>query len=145
MTTQEQDASVKLIWRCAWFHAICELGNLELQHQKWLDPTNTNPHWSFIEFMCSYFDDLGIRDCYASALNTGRITADEFKAINEFHNALLRYNPPGGDDWDNAKILADPAWHLVVAEAKRARKRLVDLTSDPDERLILLREACGEE
>jgi hypothetical protein len=39
-----------------WFASVAEIADIDLQHRKWLDPTNTNPHWSYIEFVCSYPD-----------------------------------------------------------------------------------------
>lgn len=51
------------IWRIRWLDSLLELSDLKLQ-QRWLDKTNLNPHWSYIEFCCCYFDDLNLTEGY---------------------------------------------------------------------------------
>jgi len=34
----------------------------------WLDPTNRNPHWSYGEIMCSYFNDVLLEVCSKRSL-----------------------------------------------------------------------------
>ena len=45
-------------WRQRWLSSFNELTSIELQQKSWLDRFNKNSHWSFVEFMCSYFDNL---------------------------------------------------------------------------------------
>jgi len=41
----------KELWRDRWLSCINELTSIELQRKSWLDKSNTNPHWTFVEFI----------------------------------------------------------------------------------------------
>ena len=73
-------------WRKRWLGSINELTSIELQRSSWLDNDNTNPHWSFVEFMCCYFDDLVIDDNYKFELENNWITRTEYQIISEWHS-----------------------------------------------------------
>jgi len=104
----------------------------------WLDSKNTNPHFSFIEYFCCYFDDLNLSDGgYDWALSEGMLSADEVTAVAEFHQTADAYDSPT-DDYDQQAILADPKWTEVVAAAKRAQDALSQLIDDAHERRFLL-------
>ena len=66
-------------WRSRWLSCLNELTSIELQKKSWVDKSNTNPHWSFVEFMCSYFDDLAIDNQYEYPLTENWITKNEFE------------------------------------------------------------------
>ena len=51
--------------------------------------------------------------------------------------AIDAYTPPRGDDYDNAAVLADPAWHRVVEAADQARSRLLAIAIDEGEKEVL--------
>lgn len=103
----------------------------------WLDEANTNPHFSFVELRCSYFDDLGLSDGgYGWALAEGLVSADESAAVENFHHIAGIYESPA-DDYDHHAILADPTWAEVVAAARQAQAALLGLIDDPRERLLL--------
>jgi hypothetical protein len=74
-------------WRPAWLSSIQEFADLDTQRAKWLDPENTNPHWSFREFMCCYFDDIGLDESelgYSGWIEHGLITAAEAAAVERY-------------------------------------------------------------
>ena len=48
------------------------------------------------------------------------------------------YSAPTGDDYNNAAILNDPAWHQVVEAAEQARQQLLTAITNHDERQMLL-------
>jgi hypothetical protein len=100
----------------------------------WLDVKNTNPHWSYIEFVCSYPDDDQLDD----ARNKGWLAAGEVKILNEFRQVLMAHDAPNDNDWDNGAVLNDSAWHTVVDAAQKATASLLVIVSDPVGRAALL-------
>jgi hypothetical protein len=120
--------------RTSWFSQVYQISDLGLQRRTWLDLTNQNPHWSYIEFVCSYPDD----DQLLYAHKQGWLTAKEFKILSAFRRTLIGYSPPGGNHYDNAAVLSDPAWQSVAEAAERARQQLLSITTDQLEREMLL-------
>lgn len=120
--------------RRSWFGQVNELSDIALQRRTWLDTTNENPHWSYVEFVCSYPD----RDQLLDALKNDWLTLGEFEILSELGRLLDSYSPPGGNDYGHAAVLDDPAWHSIVDAAERARQRLLSTTSDRQEREMLL-------
>jgi hypothetical protein len=120
-------------WRRGWLSRIQEFADEETQRRSWLDPTNTNPHFSFIEYNCTYFDDLRLSEGYQWALEEGLVSADEIAAVAAFHAVLDAYESPT-DDYDHEAILADPKWAAIVVAAKRAQDALLNIINDPQER-----------
>jgi hypothetical protein len=122
-------------WRTNWLCSVQKFADDEKQRRSWLDPTNTNPHFSFAEYMCCYFDDLGLSDNgYDWALEQGLVSADEVAA--DFHTTARGYESPT-DYYDHRAILADPNWMKVVASAKRAQAALLAVIGDAQERRLL--------
>ena len=132
LTVHEPVASQLL--RHWWFCRVGELADLGLQRRTWLDTTNRNPHWSYIEFLESYPKD----DQLSHARNKGWLTADEFDVLQHLRSILVAYTPPGDNSYDNAAILDDPAWRSVVEAAECAKQLLLSMTSDQHEREMLL-------
>lgn len=114
----------KNLWRERWLSCINELTSLDLQKKSWLDKTHTNPHWSFIEFMCSYFDDLAIDDNYKYQLDKAWVTKVEFEIIKNWHIALDKYKSPKNDDYDNEAILNDHIWIEILQIGMETRNEL---------------------
>ena len=125
-------------WRLRWWGCLSDFADIDLQRRRWLDPENTNPHWSYVEFMCSYLDDLLHDRGYHWASNEGLITEEEVQTVAALHGLLDRHEAPQGDDYDNEKVLNDPAWHEVVKSAKEAQASLLAILNDPDEKRALL-------
>ncbi len=132
--TDEPDEVVARRLRCYWFSSLREISDLALQRRRWLDPANRNPHWSYIEFVCSYPDHDQLADAHAR----GWLTAAEFRIMSEFLQTLSAHSAPTGDDHDNAAVLDDPAWHAVVTAAQLARQELISVVTDDIARQTLL-------
>jgi hypothetical protein len=128
-------------WRFMWLSCIQQVSDFEQQTQNWLDPQNSNPHWSFVEYVCSYFDDCLLTENdggYQRKLTRGWVTPEEAAVVASWHDLFERYQSPNQDDYDDRAILADPSWRKVVAEAGRARAALLDIISDREERQFLM-------
>lgn len=113
-------------WRKRWLSSINELTSIELQRISWLDKENTNPHWSFVEFMCCYFDDLAIDDSYKYQLERNWVTETEYQIILDWHSKLDKYEAPNKGDYDVAKILEDKNWLRIVELGERVKERLAN-------------------
>ena len=120
--------------RTGWFGSVSEIADIELQRRTWLDPANQNPHWSYIEFVCSYPD----YDQLYQAHREGWLSAQELKILEDLHRKLDAHSAPGGNEYDNAAVLADPEWHVVVAAAERAKQQLLSIVHKQCERETLL-------
>jgi hypothetical protein len=123
----------RMRWRLQWLACLQDFADLDLQFRMWLDPSNTNPHWSFVEFMCSYFDDTLHQRDYSWALGQGLVTPREAEAVASLHQALISYQAPNGDDFDNLAVLRDPAWRAITVEAARSLEHLSPLLTVPAE------------
>ena len=129
----------KKLWRERWLGCINELTSLDLQKKSWLDMTQTNPHWSFVEFMCSYFDDLGIDDNYEYSIEKGWLTNNEFEIIKDWHEALDNYDSPKNDNHNPVSILNDPKW-LAILQIGLIMKNKLSVTLNETEKKILTEE-----
>lgn len=110
--------------RTLWLGALAEIADLDLQRRTWLNPANTNPHWSYVEFVCSYPDADQLRE----GREKGWLSPAESQILLDFEQRLSAHQSPTGNDYDNEAILNDPAWHSVVQAAQKA---LLDLSALP--------------
>ena len=131
MTNSDKDK-----WRKKWLGCINELTSLGLQEKSWLDRTNTNPHWSFVEFMCSYFDDLAIDDNYKDSLKNGWVTEQEFEIIRDWHEALDKYETPKNDDYDNDAVLNDLKWLGILQTGVQVKFKLTETLSEREKQIL---------
>ena len=115
----------KEIWRKQWLLAISELTNYDLQRKTWLDLTNFNPHFSFAEFMCYYFDDLLADITFTDYIQMGWISPTEYDILKEWHDKLAAYQSPNNQDSNNEAVLNDPKWQAIVKEGETARLNLL--------------------
>ena len=121
-------------WRANWLGSIQEFADDKGQRRLWLDSTNTNPHLSFVECICCYFDGLALSDGgYEWARIQGLVSDSEMAAVRPFHHITRAYRSPAGD-YNHQAILDDPKWAEIVAAAKQAQTALLNLLGDPDER-----------
>lgn len=127
----------KELWRDRWLICINELTSIELQRKSWLDKSNENPHWTFVEFMCSYFDDLGIDNNYEYQLEEGWISKDEFETIKLWHELLNKYDSPKNYEYDVEAILEDKSWQLIVEEGHKAKSVLIKKLSEKELQILL--------
>ena len=130
-----------------WLSSIQAFSDSDTQRTRWLDPAERNPHFSFVECMCSYFDDayLGEDDAYQKQLAAGKLSEEEVAAVAEFHAMADCYDSPNDDDWDTKAILEDAKWQAVVDAAQRAQWRLLPLLTDSTERDALIQPLDWEE
>ncbi len=123
-------------WRRNWLDAIAYFEDVETQRRRWLDPTETNPHWSFVEIMCGYFDDCSLDLGYRYWIDKGHLTAEEAEAVSEFHSLADSYKAPNGD-YDRKSVLEDPNWHTVCEAARESASRLRVLLTDANEKALI--------
>ena len=125
----------KEIWRQRWLDAINELTSLDLQKKSWLDRQNTRPHWTFVEFMCSYFDDL-LFDGYNYYIDCGWVSRQEYEIIQDWHETLEKYKSPNNDDYDDDAVLNDTKWLHIIQTGADAKNKLSEILQ-PDEKTFL--------
>lgn len=126
----------KGLWRERWLNCINQLTSFDLQKISWVDKTHKNLHWSFVEFICSYFDDLAIDDNYKWQLDKGWVTNKEFEIIENWHIALDNYKSPNNDDYDNEAILNDPIWKEILQIGIKARNELEKILNDTERQFL---------
>lgn len=125
-------------WRIKWLSSVQEFADAESQRRLWLDPANTNLHSTFVEYLCCYFDDLGLSvGGYDWAVNKKLVTAPEVAAVSRFHQLAGSYESPT-EDYDHGPILEDAKWAEVVEAAKRPQADLFALLDHPHERQFLM-------
>lgn len=107
--------------RSGWLSLVSEIADLDLQRRTWLDPSNRNPHWSYIEFVSSFPD----REQISQGLQEGWLKEAEGDALNDLRVAIDAYSPPGNDPYDNAAVIGDPAWRSVAAAAELVKRQLL--------------------
>ena len=71
----DEAADLRRTVRLSWLSCLNEFANIELQRRMWLDPANTNPHWSDVEIMCSYLDDVLVDRSYDTLVAQGLVSA----------------------------------------------------------------------
>jgi hypothetical protein len=126
-------------WRKSWLQSLLGLADFDLQKERWLHKDITNPAWTYVEFMCGYFDDLQIRDAgqdYEAIIKDGRVSKAEYECIKDFHQALSAYKDPNNDAYNVEAIISDPKWQRVVSIGAAAVKKLEPLITDPQEHEI---------
>jgi len=124
------------LWRNRWLSCINELTSFELQKKSWIDEINSNPHWSFVEFMCNYFDDLGIDNNYEYQLKKEWVSEKELETIIKWHELLDKYNSPKNDDSNHLSIIEDKTWKLIIQEGKKAVSELLKDLSENEIQIL---------
>jgi len=117
--------------RRQWFGSVYEIADIGYQRRTWLTPPTPSPHWSYVEFSCSYPDADQLR----FARDHGHLSSTEFDLLFAVDEELLSYR--ANDDYNNAAILEDPGWHAVIAKAETVRQQLLAITMDAVERSYL--------
>jgi hypothetical protein len=118
--------------RRQWFDSVYEIADIEYQRRTWLTPPDRSPHWTYVEFCCSYPD----ADDLQAARDNGYLSAEVFELLAALDEALVSYT--AADAYDHRAILEDPNWHAVVAKAEQIRQQLLTLTVDPVEQRHLM-------
>ncbi len=123
-------------WRENWLKSINELTSFEIQKKTWLDFENTNPHWSFIEFISCYFDDLVISENYDDEIKTGLVTKEEYETIKEWHNLIAEYKAPNNDNYNHEKILEDKIWVEILKIGEKAKRDLSGIINKTEKKIL---------
>uniref|UniRef100_UPI00404ADE48 hypothetical protein n=1 Tax=Flavobacterium sp. TaxID=239 RepID=UPI00404ADE48 len=123
--------SEKEIWRERWLVSINELTSIDLQKKFWLMKDNENPHWTFVEFICCYFDDLSLDDDYFDVLKCNWVSVEEFEILKKWHFELKSYNSPNDDDYNHELILTDKKWVELVEFGKKVNEELLKFLISP--------------
>lgn len=124
------------LWREQWLKSINELTSLALQKSKWIDVHDSNPHWSFTEFICCYFDDVLDGNDYQKFIRFDWISKDEYEIIKDWHEMLDQYYSPSQNDFDSLSILNDLKWIEITKAGNIAKVNLSILLSQ-DEKFLL--------
>lgn len=128
--------SLRANLRRLWLECLSDLTNLELQ-QRWLNREISNPAWTYVEFICAYFDDLLCPNGdYEFLIRDGFVTAEEHRCIEDFHNALSQYKEPNGV-YDPEAILNDPRWKEIVALGRKSIDMLAMILPQADREILL--------
>jgi len=141
----ELDEDAKRQWRYRTFASVASLGDIEFQRATWLDPDMQNPAYTFVEFF-EVFYDANAGEYEASnpekrkapfnyQVRQNVLSSEERDIMWPVHLEMAGYET--ADDYDHAQILADPAWHRVVATAATATSALQALLKKPEERAAL--------
>jgi hypothetical protein len=133
-------AEFRATWRTNWLSSIQELADLDMQRATWLNPHGKNPHFSFVEYVTCYFDDLRFGEeegGYAARIADNLLSQEEAAAVSEFHTLFNNYKSPT-HDYDHCAILQDPEWLRVVAAARAAQALLAIMIDRLEERESLL-------
>ena len=109
------DEELRVMWRVRWKSSIEELTSLQHQRKTWLNAEEPSVHYSYVEFMCCYLDDMFCGLSYSQLVEDGYVSEQEEANVMEWHTALAGYNSPGNDDYDDAAILDDPEWIRIAA------------------------------
>lgn len=133
----EEDLKIIKGWRFNWLTSLLALADLEFQKERWLDKKITCPAWTYVEFMCCYFDDCNVaRSGYEWCIEAGYLSRDEYECIKDFHNALYAYKEPNDDSYDHEAIVNDQKWQDIVSLGKHSVEKLRQLITDPEEEEI---------
>ncbi len=124
-------------WRQLWLQAIYELTSMEFQKKKWLDNENENPHYSFGEFMNSYFDDTLSDFDYSHYIGIDWISQQEYEMLKEWHSELHKYETPNNDDYDEKAILDDIKWIEIVKKGEQAREKLFETLNETEKKYLM--------
>lgn len=126
-------------WRERWLNSIYELTTIDLQINSWLNQQNTNPHWSYIEFIETYFDDLSLTDSYETILKQGWVTYQEYETIKEWHEKLDKYKAPDNDDHNHKAILEDSNWIEIVELGEKSKHQLAQMVNSKEKKILTQR------
>ena len=129
-------------WRLSWLESIFEFASVNMQETLWVGNA-IGLQSDFVECVCRYFDDLGLKQGYGPFVNDGIVSKQEADVISKFHDMVDRYEPPNPDS--DLAILRDTQWADVVAEAQRVWLALkVIVTSEKElARIAELEEQWG--
>jgi len=129
----------RAMWRQRWLSALQHFADTDTQ-RRWLDTSEHNPHYSYVECMACYFDDAFFPGHEIDRwVSLGYMIEAEYVAMSPFHRLVESYRPPNNDPYDCDAILADARWGELVRSAQNVQATLVALISEPTELAALKR------
>lgn len=103
-----------LPWIYYW---IKEISDIKQQKMHWLNENNIdNGVSSYIEIMCSLFDDLKFDDFVENTAPALGFPVKLISLLRDFRDELKNYIAV--DDNDDEAIIKDPNWQIVVKKAQ---------------------------
>jgi hypothetical protein len=130
----------RAMWRQRWLGALRYFADEDTQ-RRWLDRSERNPYYSYVECMCGYFDDTFFSGHEIERwVPYGYMSDEEYRVMLPFHRLAEQYSPPNDDAYNCDSILADSRWAEVVDAARDAQAALAELISEPNELNALKRE-----
>ena len=125
MSTEESLAWVRSM-RLQLLESLFELSGIHLQKACWANPSSSNPHYSFIEFVAS--SPLHSTEALDFQRASGLITEAEYEALVPLAQAIATYTPPHGDWHNESAVLQDSSWHQVTQTAAKAMEQFLSLS-----------------
>lgn len=103
-----------LPWIYYW---IKEASDIQQQKMHWLNENNIDGGISsYIELMCSLFDDLKFDDFVENIALAFGFSVELVSLLRDFRDELKNYI--ADDDNDDEAIINDPNWQIVVKKAQ---------------------------
>jgi hypothetical protein len=94
---------------------ILELSSLELQRKLWLNENNdTGLTSSYIEVMCSLFDDFQIEEFLDEPVSVTGLSSVTLSELRTLIKLLDEYQELETDK----EIIVDPEWFIIVKQAQ---------------------------
>jgi len=124
----------KEIWRQSWLESINNLTSYALQKNCWITIPNGNYHWSFVNFVNSYFKDVLFGSDYQFYIGVKFITQKEYEIIMDWHTDLNNYIPPNGNNFDNLAIFSDKKWLSILFKGIYAKQKLISAIAEGEKR-----------
>ena len=102
------------------YHKIIELSDSSLQRKLWLNQNNdTGLISSYVEVMCSLFDDFHFDDFVDKTAAEIGLSDDTILELNNLRELLNNYKEKESDE----EIINDPEWEKIVEQAKIVIKK----------------------
>ena len=112
--------------RLQLLESLFELSSIHLQTACWANPSSSNPHYSFIEFVAS--SPVNTVEALTFQKQSGVVTDAEYETLVLLAQALTSYAPPNGDWHSEVAVLQDPSWRRVTAVAAEAMEKFLLLS-----------------
>jgi hypothetical protein len=117
------DPESRNTWRTNWIDSLEFFADRTFQEDLWSGKVKSAID-CYPEAISAYFDQLNLQDDYEWALQEALLSNEEFDAVKDFHEKLVKYTPPNEDPWNYRAILKDSNWYLVCDAAKEALEKL---------------------
>ena len=111
------DLNIEKIFLPWIYYWIKEASDIKQQKMHWLNVNNIDGGVSsYVELMCSLFDDLKFDDFVENTASTLGFSDELINSLRDFRDELRNYI---AEDDDEA-IIKDPNWQIVFKKAQNA-------------------------